>query len=199
MKRILKRSAILILCLFVSPLWVIYRLESFLLKREETFYGYSQFLSLFPGLIGNYIRFAFYQMTLASLGDDSCISFGVTLADPGIRIGRGVYIGPWCNLGLCTLEDDVLLGTDVHIMSGFTQHGHADLLIPIREQKGEPLNVRIGRDTWIGNKAVVGNHVGEKCIVGAASLVNHEVPAYSIAVGNPAQVIRDRRELIAGV
>lgn len=199
MRRAIKQFIISAFYVLVLPLWLIYRTELFLSKRKDTFYGYSQLLSLFPGIIGNYIRFAFYRMTLASLGDDCCISFGVTLADADIRIGSGVYIGPWCNLGLCTLEDDVLLGTDVHIMSGFAQHGYSDLLIPMREQKGEILNVRIGRDTWVGNKAVVGNHIGEKCIIGAASLVNREVPPYSIAVGNPAQVIRNRREAVAGV
>jgi len=193
-KRALKQLIIFLFCLVVLPLWLLYRLEVLLLKRREAFYGYSQLLCLFPGIIGNYLRFAFYRMTIAALGEDSCISFGATLAQPGIRIGRGVYIGPWCNLGLCTIEDDVLFGSDVHVISGFNQHGHADISVPIREQRGELLNVRIGRDSWIGNKAVVGNHVGEKSVIGAASLVVHEVPPYSVAAGNPAKVIRDRRD-----
>ena len=176
----------------VSPLWLSYRLQILLLSRKEAFSGYSQLLCLFPGIIGNYLRFAFYRMTIASLGDDCCISFGVTMANPDIRIGRGVYIGAWCNLGLCTIEDDVLFGTDVHVISGFNQHGHADVSVPMKEQQGELLNVKIGRDCWIGNKAVVGNHVGEKSIIGAASLVVHEVPPYSVAAGNPAKIIRDR-------
>ena len=195
MKRMVKRLIIFLFYLGVSPLWLLYRLELFILRRKEAFYGYSQLLCLFPGIIGNYIRFAFYRMSISSLGDDSCISFGVTLAHSNIRIGRRVYIGPWCNLGLCTIEDDVLFGSDVHVISGFNQHGHADISVPMREQHGELLNVRIGRDSWIGNKAVVGNHVGEKSIVGAASLVVNEVPPYSVAVGNPAKVIRDRRKI----
>ena len=193
MKRIFKRFIILLFSLAVLPLWLFYRLQALFLKRDEAFYGCSQLLCLFPGIVGNYIRFAFYRMTIAGLGHDSCISFGVTLAHPDIRIGSGVYVGPWCNLGLCTIEDDALFGSDVHVISGFNQHGAADISIPIREQRGELLNVKIGRDSWIGNKAVVGNHVGEKSIVGAASLVVREVPPYSVAVGNPAKVIRDRR------
>ena len=191
--RVFKRFIIFLFSIVVFPLWMLYRLEALFLTHKKAFHGYSQLFCLFPGIVGNYMRFAFYRMTIASLGEDSCISFGVTLAHTDIRIGRGVYIGPWCNLGLCTIEDDVLLGTDVHIISGFNQHGNTDVSIPMREQQGELLNVRIGRDSWIGNKAVVGNHVGEKCIIGAASLVVHEVPPYSVAVGNPAKVIRDRR------
>ena len=192
MKRAFKRLIIFLFCLAILPLWLLYRLEVLLLRRKEAFYGYSQLLCLFPGIIGNYMRFAFYRMSIASLGDDSCICFGVTLANPDIRIGRGVYIGPWCNFGLCTIDDDVLFGSDVHVISGFGQHGHDDVSVPMREQRGELLNVKIGRDSWIGNKAVVGNHVGEKSIVGAASLVVREVPPYSVAVGNPAKVIRER-------
>jgi virginiamycin A acetyltransferase len=193
MRRQFKRVVRLAFILFVSPLWFLYLLECAVLRKKQCFSGYSQLLSLIPGMIGNYLRFAFYKLTLEYLGEDTCICFGVTMADPDIRIGRGVYIGLFSNLGLCTIEDDVLLGTGVHIMSGFMQHGYRDLSIPIREQQGELLNVRVGTDTWIGNSAVIGNHVGEKCVIGAASLVVHAIPAYSIAVGNPAKVIRDRR------
>jgi acetyltransferase-like isoleucine patch superfamily enzyme len=195
MRRHIKQAIYAFFILLVLPLWFIYRLESTLLEKKRSFYGYSQFFSLIPGIIGNYLRFAFYRLTLAHVGDDACICFGVTMADPGIHIGTGAYVGPYCNLGLCTIGDDVLLGTDVHIISGFRQHGHSDLSIPFREQEGELLNVKIGEGTWIGNKAVVGNHVGERCIIGAASLVNREIPPYSIAAGNPAKIIRDRRNV----
>jgi virginiamycin A acetyltransferase len=193
MKRIVNCAAKAIFVLIVVPVWVLYLLESTILGRKKSFPGYSQFFSLIPGLVGNYLREAFYRLSLVHLGSQSCICFGVILSDPGARIGSGVYIGPHCNLGLCTIEDDVLLGSGIHIMSGMSQHGFADLFVPIREQKGELLNVRIGRDTWIGNNTVVGNHVGEKCVIGAAALVIREVPPFSIAVGNPAKVIRDRR------
>jgi virginiamycin A acetyltransferase len=190
---ILKRALYLAFTVIVSPVWLLYLLQSSLIGKEKSFYGYSQLFSLFPGMIGNYLRFAFYRLTLAQLGDNACICFGATMADSGIRIGRGVYIGPFCNLGLCTIEDHVLLGTGVHVISGFMQHGYEDLSIPIREQPGNLLNVHIGLDTWVGNQAIIGNHVGKKCIIGAAALVTNEIPEFSIAVGNPAKVIRDRR------
>jgi virginiamycin A acetyltransferase len=194
MKRSLKRILYALFIILIVPLWLLYLLQSLLMGRMKSFEGYSQLMSLFPGLFGNYLRWAFYKLTLDRLGEDTCICFGVTMADPGIRIGRGVYIGSFCNLGLCTIEDDVLLGTDVHIISGFAQHGYKDLDVPMRDQKRTLVNVSIGRDSWIGNKAVVGSNVGEKSIIGAASLVNHDVPPYSIAAGNPAKVIKDRRQ-----
>ncbi len=194
MKRAIKQSAYLISILIVLPVWLLYLLASLISGKGKSFPGFSQYMSLFPGISGNYLRYGFYKLTLDRLGEDACICFGVTLVHPGIRIGKGVYIGPFCNLGLCTIEDDVLLATEVHVMSGFQQHGYESLDIPIREQEGKLTNIRIGAGSWIGNKAVIGSHVGEKSIIGAASLVNKEIPPYSIAVGNPAKVIRDRRE-----
>jgi virginiamycin A acetyltransferase len=196
MNRSLKRIVYAFFIVLVFPFWLVYFFESAIFGKKQVFPGYTQLFSLIPGFLGNYFRFAFYRLALPRLGEDACICFGVTMADPGISIGSRVYIGAYCNLGLCTIEEDVLLATDVHIMSGFAQHGYSELDIPIREQKGENLNVRIGAGSWIGNKAVVGNHIGEKCIIGASSLVNREIPSYSIAVGNPAKVIRDRRDAI---
>jgi acetyltransferase-like isoleucine patch superfamily enzyme len=182
------------------PFWLAYLIRKGISGGTATpggaaaFYDFSQLMSLFPGSSGNYLRYAFYRLTLPRLGKDACICFGATLSHPEIEIGRFAYIGPFCNLGLCSIGDHALLGTGVHVMSGFAQHGIGDLETPIREQPGTLRRVRIGEDCWIGNKAVIGADVGRKCVVGAASLVNRELPEYSIAVGNPARVIRSRKE-----
>jgi acetyltransferase-like isoleucine patch superfamily enzyme len=103
-------------------------------------------------------------------------------------------VGPFCNLGLCSIGDDCLIGTGVHVMSGFGQHEASDLSRPIRDQGGTLVRVRIGADTWIGNLAVVGADVGSKCIVGAASVVTRPLPDFSVALGSPAKPVRDRRD-----
>jgi virginiamycin A acetyltransferase len=194
MKRALKTGLYSVAIIVALPFWLLYRLEALFLGTEKCFYGWSQAFSLLPGLCGNYLRYGFYKMSLAALGRDACICFGATLAHPGIRIGRGVYVGPFCNLGLCHIEDDVLLGTGAHVLSGMGQHGFEDLHIPIREQKGSFRDIRIGADSWIGNQAVIGDDVGKKCIIGAASLVVKPIPDFAIAAGHPAKVIRMRRE-----
>lgn len=178
--------------LAVLPLWLLYRLEALLIGADKAFYGWSQLMSLFPGFPGNYLRFAFYRLSLEEVGKDACICFGATFAHPGIRIGKGAYIGPHCNLGLCEIGDDVMLGTDVHVMSGTGQHGSEDLETPMRDQPGKLVKVRVGRGTWVGNKAAIAADVGERCIVGAASLVVKPVPDLAIVGGNPAKVIRMR-------
>jgi acetyltransferase-like isoleucine patch superfamily enzyme len=80
----------------------------------------------------------------------------------------------------------------VHLLSGQRQHGIADLDVPIRLQPGQVGRIRIGRDTWIGNGAIVLANVGSKCVVGAGSVVVSELPDLAIAAGNPARVLRVR-------
>ena len=50
----------------------------------------------------------------------------------------------------------------------------------------------IGRESHIGANSVVvaGVEIGERCQIGAGSVVTKDIPAYSVAVGNPARVIK---------
>ncbi|WP_405373425.1 DapH/DapD/GlmU-related protein [Pseudobutyrivibrio sp.] len=52
--------------------------------------------------------------------------------------------------------------------------------------------VSIGEGSWIGEMVCIlpGVHIGKKCIIGAGSVVTKSIPDYSIAVGNPAKVIK---------
>ena len=51
--------------------------------------------------------------------------------------------------------------------------------------------MRIGSDVWIGARAVVlgGADVGNGAVIGAAAVVDGEVPAYAVAAGNPARIV----------
>jgi acetyltransferase-like isoleucine patch superfamily enzyme len=53
--------------------------------------------------------------------------------------------------------------------------------------------IRIGRGTWIGQGAVIlrGANIGERCVIGANSVVRGEIPPYSVVVGAPARVVGD--------
>ena len=60
------------------------------------------------------------------------------------------------------------------------------------KQKLVKQNVEIGEYCWIGEKVMIlpGVTIGDWCIIGAGSVVNKSIPSYSIAVGNPARVIK---------
>jgi acetyltransferase-like isoleucine patch superfamily enzyme len=74
-------------------------------------------------------------------------------------------------------------------------HVFADPDRPIRLQGETAKGIRIGRDVWLGNGVRVtdGVEIGDGCVIGAGSVVTRSIPPYSIAVGSPARVIRQRR------
>jgi virginiamycin A acetyltransferase len=98
----------------------------------------------------------------------------------------------FCVIGDVTLEDDVIVASHVSIANGPAQHGIERLDIPIREQPGEWPRITIGRDAWIGERAVVLTDLGQHCVIGAGAVVTKSVPDYAIAVGVPARVVSSR-------
>ena len=147
------------LCLaLVLPAYLCFGCASLLFGRQKTFPGWSQAFSLVPGLLGVYLRRAFYRLVFPRCDADACLSFGAIFSHATAEVGRSVYVGAYCCLGNVTLEDDVLLGSHVSITNGGAQHGIDRLDIPIREQPGKWPRVTIGEDTWIGDRAVVMAH-----------------------------------------
>jgi acetyltransferase-like isoleucine patch superfamily enzyme len=191
-KQSLKRAADGLALLVVLPAYLGYCLGSLALGRDKAFPGWSQAFSLLPGLTGVYLRRAFYRLVLRRCGPGACISFGVIFSHSTAEVGRDVYVGPYCCLGDVTLEDEVLLGSHVSVMNGAAQHGIERLDVPIRDQPGVWPRITIARDTWLGDRAIVLADVGPHCVIGAGSVVTKPVPAYAIAVGSPAKVLRFR-------
>jgi acetyltransferase-like isoleucine patch superfamily enzyme len=62
----------------------------------------------------------------------------------------------------------------------------------VGQQGGVYSLVRIGRDVWIGNGAIVSDHIGEQAVVGAGAVVVKPVEPRAIVVGNPARVVGTR-------
>lgn len=192
MKLICKKLFQLVAFLFIIPVYIIQIISELFVKSDQPFQGCAQLLSLFPGLPGNYLRQQFYRLSLAKCYGDCCVEFGTRLNQRGIELGRRVYIGTNCCIGLCRIEDDVMLGSNVDIISGKTQHSFDQLDIPMREQGGELVKIVIGEDCWLGNSSVVMANIGRKSIVAAGSVVVNDVPPFSIVGGNPAKVLKSR-------
>jgi acetyltransferase-like isoleucine patch superfamily enzyme len=178
--------------LVVLPAYLIYVALGLTFGARRAFPGWSQAFSMIPGTCGVYLRRAFYRLVLPRCSTGSWIGFGTVFSHRTASVGRNVYCGVHCCLGDVTLEDDVLLGSHVSIMNGSAQHGIARLDIPIREQPGVWPRVTIGRDTWIGDRAIVMADVGKHCVIGAGSVVTKPIPDYAIAVGVPAKIVRYR-------
>lgn len=179
--------------LFVTlPLYLFYLLSRFFALGDQAFWDISQLLSLLPGLPGDYLRKGFYRLAMTRCERQCAIHFGTVFAQADTEIGKGVYVGPHCNIGMCRIEDDCTLGSGVHVVSGRQQHRFDDLDVPIREQGGFLSKVVIGQDTWVGNGAIIMASVGRKCVVGAGSVVTHDVEDLSVVAGNPARLIRKR-------
>jgi len=157
---------------------------------------YGRNVYLFPGV--NIVRPRYI-----SIGDNVTIGRGTDIyvhpthsdwKDYMIRIGNNVHIGSHNIIGArksIVLEDNILIGP--HVMIGDHSHHYENIDIPIRLQEvteGGP--VRIERDGWIGaNVFILPNvTIGRHSVVGANSVVNRDIPPYSVAVGAPARVIK---------
>ena len=89
------------------------------------------------------------------------------------------------------IGNNVLIASDVFIID--YNHGTNPLL---ESYLYNPLDISEGiviRDgAWIGNNVIIlgGVEIGKKAIIGAGAVVTHSIPDYSIAVGNPARVVK---------
>ncbi len=158
-----------------------------------------------------------------SIGDNVTVSDGVTLiarGEKGIEIGDGVML---CDRVYIDTErpDEgyVKIGKNVYIGTGTTLFGHVGLEIGddsllaqnititpyshiftdpcqnIALQDGHTRRVTIGRDCYIGMGVCImySADIGDGAVVGAGATVVKPIPPYTVAVGNPAKVIKERK------
>ncbi|MCW3123434.1 MAG: acyltransferase [Flavipsychrobacter sp.] len=100
-------------------------------------------------------------------------------------VGMGnVIIGP------VTIGNNVILAQNV-VASGLN-HEYKDPETPIHLQPVTTSLITIADDCWIAANVVItaGVTIGKHCVVAAGSVVTKDIPAYSIAAGNPAKVIK---------
>ena len=192
MKTLAKHSASFAIRICILPFLLSYKIKSLFVGEDRAFALLSQTFSILPGLIGEYARKEIYRLTLNECASDCTISFGTIFSHSDCSIKEGVYIGANCMIGKVDIGKDVLIGSNVDILSGKHQHSIGDTEVTIRFQKGEFKKIIIGEDTWIGNSSVIMDDIGKGCIIGAGSVVTQPIGDYSIVAGNPAKIIRKR-------
>lgn len=193
LKDFIKKSVITLCFVLLFPVYLLHLILGMIsTDRDALLASFSQFFSLIPGKFGNYLRVVFYSQVLKRCELDSLISFNTLFFQQDTEIESGVYIGPQCNIGKCSIGKNTLLGSGIHILSGKNQHLTENLEIPIKEQGGEFRKIKIGENCWIGNCSVIMAEIGSHSIIGAGSVVVEDIPEYAIAVGNPAKVIKFR-------
>jgi len=162
-------------------------------RSAGVFRSIMQAAALLPGALGSIIRVALLQWMAKRCAGRVRIEMGTIFSNPRVEIEEHAYIGAFCSIGWARIEEYVLLGSGVHVVSGPRVHRFDRTDVPIALQGGEPKMVRIGRGSWIGNGAIVMADVGEECVVGAGAVVTKPIPAWSIAVGVPAKPVASRR------
>lgn len=130
---------------------------------------------------------AFHLGNHSTIEDFTTVNNGVgavTIGDHA-RIGLGNTI-----IGPVTIGNDVRLAQNV-VLSGLN-HNYEDISRPIHAQGVSTAMINIGESSWIGANVtiVAGVTVGRHCIVAGGSVVTKDIPPYSVAVGNPARVIK---------
>jgi acetyltransferase-like isoleucine patch superfamily enzyme len=104
-------------------------------------------------------------------------------------------LGPYCVLyghGNINIGNDCLIAMGCKILASNHKVSAPGELIRLQPDLPKPIN--IGNDVWLGAdvKVLAGVTIGDGCIVGAGSLVTNDLPPFSVAVGNPAKVIKQR-------
>ncbi len=125
-------------------------------------------------------------------------------ADSGVYIGTLFELGPDGELDVgdyCTLAGPIIATNgritigDFALISFQTVLADAPVAVPPSSRaavgEDESLPIEIEDNVWIGARAIIlgGARIGEGSIVGAASVVDFEVPPYSVVAGNPARII----------
>lgn len=120
-----------------------------------------------------------------SFGKNCYANFNFTVLDVcPVNIGSNVFFGPNCSL-MTLLHPLRWQERNIKFKDDKTAYD---------DEYAKPIN--IGDNCWISANVVItgGVTIGEGCVIGAGSVVTKDIPANSLAAGNPCKVIREINE-----
>ena len=143
--------------------------------------------------IRRYTRMDLLPFNNFELGSNSTIENFCTINNGvgEVLIGYSTLIGMGNTvIGPVSIGNNVILAQNI-VISGLN-HEYQDITKPIHEQPVTTAKITVDDECWIGANAVItaGVTIGKHSVIAAGSVVTKDVPAFSVAVGNPARVIK---------
>ncbi|MDX3452755.1 acyltransferase [Streptomyces sp. ME02-8801-2C] len=147
----------------------------------------------------------------SEIGENCYVAESAAVFPDRLRLGGNSYIaahayvtgelttGTDCTLNpFATVRGTVTLGNGVRVGAHTSLLGFNHSMEPDRPVFQQPLTskgITLGDDVWIGSNVVVvdGVTIGDHCVIGAGAVVTKDLPAWTVAAGNPARPLRDRR------
>jgi acetyltransferase-like isoleucine patch superfamily enzyme len=138
-----------------------------------------------------------YRGGRINIGDNTRIARWCVFREYGgsITIGSNCSINSFCHFsgnGGIRIGDNVLIATQCVLISA--NHSFDDITKPISSQGETRAPIIIENDCWLGAgvKVLMGVRIGKGSVIGAGSVVTHDVPPYSVVVGVPGRIIKCR-------
>jgi acetyltransferase-like isoleucine patch superfamily enzyme len=138
------------------------------------------------------------ERSYITIGEDSYLSSHATLNtfDGWIAMGSNCTVNSYAILyghGGLRIGNDVRIAPQAMIMP--MNHIFDDLHVPIWKQGIQAKGIKIEDDVWLGSGSIVldGVTIGKGSVIGAGAVVTKNIPPYSIALGVPAKVIKERK------
>ena len=128
----------------------------------------------------------------ANINIERGASFGT---GKNLQIGNNSGLGVNCRIiGQVAIGDDVMMGPDVLFLTTAHRFDRVDLPM-IRQGLALEKKITVSNDVWIGARCIFlpGVTIGEGSVIGAGSVVTRDIPAFCVAAGNPARVLKMRR------
>ena len=184
---------------------VLYKLASFLEKLSLSKQELPMGVEMHPSSTIDLARLRFKPNCSLSIGKESQINGLIEFEreDVSISIGDRVFMN-----GSLIAAENISIGNDVLIAWGVTVMDHNSHAIAFSKRSNDAVDwqsgkktwthvktgaVKISDKTWIGFNSIIlkGVTIGEGAVIGAGSVVTKDIPAWTIAAGNPARIIRE--------